>query len=71
MTPGFTFLLIIVRVHVAIKGGTEKEDYLPGLFCGGAHVDHIQMTLVPSELYINIQSDVVCRCIKEEDDIYH
>ena len=27
--------------------------------------------VVPSELYTNIQSDAVCRCIKEEGGIYH
>ena len=36
-----------------------------------AHVDEIQMRVVPSELYTNIQSGVACRCIKEEDGIYH
>jgi hypothetical protein len=35
------------------------------------HVDHIQMRVVPSELHTNIQSGVVCRCIKEEDGIYY
>jgi hypothetical protein len=35
------------------------------------HVDEIQMRVVPSELYTNIQSGVACRCIKEEDGIYH
>ena len=29
------------------------------------------MRVVPSELHTNIQSGVVCRCIKEEDGIYH
>ena len=36
-----------------------------------SHVEHIQMRVVPSELHTNIQSGVVCRCIKEEDGIYH
>jgi hypothetical protein len=36
-----------------------------------AHVDNIQMRVVPSELYTNIQSGVVCRCIKEGGGIYH
>jgi hypothetical protein len=35
------------------------------------HVDHVQMRVVPSELHTNIQSGVVCRCIKEGGSIYH
>ena len=37
----------------------------------GAHADHIQMRVVPSELHTNIQSGVVCSCIKEEGGIYY
>ena len=62
------------------RGGAEQNNYERTgpvthsvcLQCAShSHVDNIQMRVVPSELYTNIQSGVVCRCIKEGGGIYH
>ena len=53
-----------------MRGWLRAPPLTAGRVRGVTHVDEIQMMVVPSELYTNIQSGVVCWCIKEGGGIY-